>query len=338
MRHKEADPESSLIEAYKIKADRMSALFQNKLSVPNASLCDGEAFAYLGLANYADDQFELFPSTIQHTKERLFEKYTTSHILPKPLTRTRLREIFDEIFGYTMKDGVGSRAIHAAHMRLGEDGSDELQSHFAELLAYQHKLDPSLDLGKPGISIDYDKKVLSGIEGEELYKLDQPPKVIVEYGPGLVAAKRLTSEAQRAETTIFVDRNLYVSTFLKERALLEGMSHPRVIAIPESIETATNHLLPDFEQRADVVIASRVRPADHEDLIEGIGRGYQLLRPGGLYVMQDYVQTEFPSGKSFYPLVNEAVKFFGPPDKFAEFPFKTYGNHFPAFNAVFVKR
>ncbi len=329
------NPSMSLIEqTYKSKAASIGAVLQGKLDVYFATYLDAETLTLLGVTNYASDQFIIDPPDLSKYKNHLIKNMPDSFSLP----RTRWSNIIHDLLGTNMKDGRVHYAISDAYERLREDGADTLQDQFAELLAYQHKLDPDFNLGQPGIRVDYEANLIRGVEGEEVYRMSQSPKIIVEYGPGLAAASKSLTEIPRADTTVFIDTNPYVSTFLKERALLNGLTPPQFIVKAESLGTATSDLLPDFEGRADIVIASRVRPADHEDLIEGINRGQQLLRPGGLYIMQDYVQTEFPSGKPFYPLIKEAVTVFGPPDKFAEFPFKTYGNHFPAFNAVFVKR
>lgn len=193
-------------------------------------------------------------------------------------------------------------ALRNSHKVFTVKEAASLESYLATLFAYRAKLDPSI-IQNPGVTMHaYGGKTSYVSEQSTLYTGDSP-KVLLEYGPGIVGFSRFPQELRGIPIpiSILVSKGIFVNVVLFTGSDLYGYSHdlrvpPAVITRRDGISSATTALLNvGFGGFVDTLIMSMVHSAGMEEILTGIKNGYTLLRRGGVMIVQHPYEVYDPN-------------------------------------------
>lgn len=329
---------------------------QERLGVELALIINPVDLTMIGTALY-DPEETIYqdPSVREHAEEML--KYLTPNMLRRTgISKDELINRYLALLGYIpgtnqadYATGEVANALINAPQIAGEEEIEAFKKEFAHLMTYSLIMHPTL-IGHAGVrinNVDQDTAIVTAA-GANLKRI-KPPKLVIEYGPGLTAFEKLPAEVAQTPRTIFIERNRYVNEALLFGALLQGLStsdesliaNSQVIGSAKGMKTATEELLAlGFEGTADVIINSRTYTAGDEEMTAGIRNGYRLLKKGGLFIVQavNEVNPGEVSGRRIFSLLQETFR--KQPDGYRGGLTGIFGRtkeRRTGYNAIFVK-
>lgn len=212
--------------------------------------------------------------------------------------------------------------------------------------------EPSRDMTKPFIAFDH-----------QAVALERPPKVVVDYGPGLQG--RLHIDEQLADwqsgqppyAYLAVGKGPFANEFLQQYWAARLGDDPQLVASvignvyigrEDGIAAATSEFAATQQQHfgtpefADVVIASGVHTAGRDELGVGIANAHKMLQPGGVLLIRAPKEGNLasPSHVSAESMVDMALEAGFDPTKAQFFDTTTGGDAAPVVqstSAVFRK-
>lgn len=331
---------------------------EHSLGIKYAGLVRPEFLALIGACVYAPNEISISSPDAESFVSENIKEFPDSLIQDVGCSRTELQQSHLKLVGYSPEtkeaifpDGELASALRGAKEKVGVKKAEILERKYANIMAYALMLNPRTlnDLSNPGIRVDMSNPNTDTVpllsDGLPFVQIKRP-NIVVEYGPGIVAFKKIPSEVKATPQTFFIEKRLYACELLTTGANLYGIqtenrpdSPPQLVNTREGIKTTTQNLLKiGAENNIDLIIASGVQTAGREEITEGIINGHKLLRKGGAFAIRTIEENIYGiSGKETFDLLK---KTFGK-DPTANKPTTTVNRSTekvnPAFCAVFTK-
>lgn len=337
---------------------QLGAEIEQSLGLKYASLVHPEYLALIGASVFAPDESIISSSNADNFVSEAITNFPDSLFQDIGCSRTELQQAHLRLIGYdpetkqtNYSNGEIANALRGAKEKVGEKRAEVLKRKFAGIMANLLKLNPRMldSLSSPGIRVQMNSPLPNNVflhsDGLFLMHIDQP-NIVVEYGPGIVAFKKIPSEVRATQQTFFIENSLYACELLVAGANLYGIQTedrperaPQLVGTRDGIKSATQKLLNiGAENKIDLVIASGVHSAGREETVAGIINGHKLLRKGGIFVIRTIEENIYGiSGKETFHLLRETFRKNPTTLKRMTTIQQTTGKINPAFCAVFTK-
>lgn len=331
---------------------------EQSLGVKYASLVHPEYLALIGASVFAPGESLFSSSNADNFVSEAITNFPDSLFQDIGCSRTELQQSYLKLIGYDPKtkqtnysNGEIANALKGAKEKVGEKRAEVLERKFAGIMASLLKLNPRIlnSLSSPGIRVNMDSPLPNNVflHNDELFLMQiYRPNIVVEYGPGIVAFKKIPSEVRATRQTFFIENSLYACELLVAGANLYGIQTedrpervPQLVGTRDGIKSTTQKLLNiGAENNIDLVIASGVQSAGREEIVAGIINGHKLLRKGGIFVIRTLEEDIYGiSGKETFHLLRETFRKNPTTLKRMTTIQQTTGKRNPAFCAVFTK-
>lgn len=155
----------------------------------------------------------------------------------------------------------------------------------------------------------------------QIVQLAQPPQVVVDYGPGLQGAhhinQQLTDLANHVQPFEYhpVTKGPFINHFLKTYRHLHLQDAPQIVhdamgqytGYEGGITATTDQMVTIATNVADVVLASGIHTAGHQEIGTGIKNAFTLLKPDGALVIRAPKELETPTSVPAEDMIQMAL-------------------------------
>lgn len=242
--------------------------------------------------------------------------------------------------------GEVADALRGASTLFPLDKVEILERKLGQLFGMMLKIDQAMVKSDPGFRLRLTPPLQLIADGRPFVSITHPT-IVAEYGPGLVAFRKLPVEIAQTPINILIENNRFTNEALVTGAALYGLRirhsevvSAQVIGREDGIKSATAELLGiGLASEVDIILASKIQTAGLEEITAGIVNAHILLKRGGLLAFQE-VETAEKSEVSGRQMLDLAKQVFGKsPDYRRDITLtnaKT-GKRKDAFAAVFIK-
>lgn len=276
-----------ICEAVGWPKERVTQEYVTRYMLPSieATFCDGEV---------------MVPHPVE--EDSLNREYFGETIYNEGAFGTRLRELFDgediAMRGKVDKlvrfsAAVFAKQVVTGHVQLPGLANVTIGHHPATPGGIW--IDPRLRIAQP--TLGFDEKEVS---------LPRYPEAVIDYGPGLQGRFRIEEQmgdmmsGQQPYTHVAVAKGPFINEFLMQywanrynnQGILRQILGSAYIGREDGIASASTEIVTSQQQRmgtteiADLVLASGIHTAGHQEVTTGINNAYKLLKPEGVLLVR----------------------------------------------------